>query len=57
MLNFIRNSLGNLETLEFGEIWLTSSLLHLIARKNKLLAKEDKKFEFQLKMEFELILQ
>jgi hypothetical protein len=57
MLNFIRNSLGNLETLEFGEIWLTSSLLHLVARKNKLLAKEDKKFEFQLKMEFELILQ
>jgi hypothetical protein len=49
-LNFNRNSLENLGTLEFGEIWLTSSLLHLITRKNKFTAKENQKFEFQLKM-------
>jgi hypothetical protein len=43
--------------LEFGEIWLASSLAHLIARKNKLQAKRDQKFEFPLKIGFELILQ
>jgi hypothetical protein len=32
-------------------------LLHLIARKNKFLAKEDQKFEFHLKVGFGLILQ
>jgi hypothetical protein len=43
--------------LEFDEIWLSSSLLHLIARKNKFRAKGKQKFKFQLKMEFGLILQ
>jgi hypothetical protein len=55
-LNFNGNSLENLGTLEFDEIWLAISLLHLIARKNKFLGKEDKKFEFPLTMEFGLIL-
>jgi hypothetical protein len=54
-LDFRENSLKFLGTLEFDEIWLTSSLLHLIARKNIFLAKEDKEFEFQLKGEFGLI--
>jgi hypothetical protein len=45
-----------LGTLEFVEIWLASSLLHLIARKNKLPAKGNQKFEFPLKMGFGLIL-
>jgi hypothetical protein len=54
-LNFHRNSLENLGNLEFDEIWLTSSLLHLIARKNNLPAQEDQKFEFPMKMEFGLI--
>jgi hypothetical protein len=54
-LNFHRNSLENLGSLEFDEIWLTSSLLHLIARKNKFAAKEDQKFEFPLKIVFGLI--
>jgi hypothetical protein len=51
-----KNSLENLETLDFNEIWLASSLLHLIARKNKFPAKGDQKFEFSLKMEVRLIL-
>jgi hypothetical protein len=42
--------------LELDEIWLTSSLLHIIARKNKIPAKDDQQFEFPLKMEFGLIL-
>jgi hypothetical protein len=46
-----------LGTLEFDEIWLVSSLLYLIARKNKFPAKEDQKFEFPLKMGFGMILQ
>jgi hypothetical protein len=50
------NSLDKLETLEFDEIWLTSSLLYLIAKKNEFLAKEDQKFKFLLKIEFGLIL-
>jgi hypothetical protein len=40
-LKFNRNSLNFLGTLEFAEIWLASSLSHLIARKIKFLAKED----------------
>jgi hypothetical protein len=48
--------LENLGTLGFNEIWLASSLLHLIARKNKFTAKGDQKFEFPLKMDFGLIL-
>jgi hypothetical protein len=43
--------LDKLETLEFDEIWLTSSLLHLIKKENEFLAKEDQKFEFLLKLE------
>jgi hypothetical protein len=54
-LNFNRNSLKILRTLEFDEIWLEISLLHLIARKNKSPAEEDHEFEFLLKMDFELI--
>jgi hypothetical protein len=54
-LDFKENSPEFLGTLEFDEIWLTSSLLHLIARKNIFLAKEDKEFEFQLKRDFGLI--
>jgi hypothetical protein len=49
-LIFHRNSLKNLGTLEFDEIWLKSSCLHLVAWKiNKFLAKEDQKIEFPLK--------
>jgi hypothetical protein len=33
-------------TLEFDEIWLAWSFLHLIARKNKFPLKGDQKFEF-----------
>jgi hypothetical protein len=56
-LNFNRNSLEIIRTLEFDEIWLASSLLHLIARKNKSPTKEDQEFEFLLKMRFGLISQ
>ncbi len=56
-LNFHRNSLKILGTLDFGETWLASSLLHLIASKNKFQAKGDEKFEFPLNMSFGLILQ
>jgi hypothetical protein len=55
VLNFHRNSLEILRTLEFDEIWLTSSLLHLIARKKEFPANEDQKFEFHLKIDFGLI--
>jgi hypothetical protein len=51
------NSLDKHETLEFGEIWLTSSLLHLIAKEIEFSAKEDQKFESLLKLEFGLISQ
>jgi hypothetical protein len=51
-LNFKENSLEILGTLEFDEIWLTSSLSDLIASKNKFPVKGDKKFEFLLEMEF-----
>jgi hypothetical protein len=54
-LNSHRNSLEILGTLEFDEIWLASSLLHLTTTKNKFAAKEYQKFEFLLKMEFGLI--
>jgi hypothetical protein len=54
-LNSHRNSLEILGTLEFDEIWLASSLLHLVSRKNKFAAKEDQKFEYILKIEFGLI--
>jgi hypothetical protein len=46
-----KKSLEILGSLEFDEIWLTSSLLHHIARKNIFPAKEDQNFEFLLKME------
>jgi hypothetical protein len=49
-----KNSLDKLETLEFDEIWLTSSLLHLIAKEDEFPAIEDQNFEFHLKLEFEL---
>jgi hypothetical protein len=52
-----QSSLDKLGTLEFDEIWLTSSLLHLIAKENEFPAKEDQKFEFLLKLEFGLISQ
>jgi hypothetical protein len=42
--------------LEFGKIWLVSSLLHLIARKNKFSAKGDQRFECPPKMGFGWIL-
>jgi hypothetical protein len=42
---------------KFDEIWLASSLLHLIERKNKFPAKGNQNFEFQWKMEFGLISQ
>jgi hypothetical protein len=54
-LNSHRNSLEILGTLEFDEIWLAGSLLNLVSRKNKFVAKENQKFEFLLKMEFGLI--
>jgi hypothetical protein len=44
-----KNSLEFHGTLGFNKIWLASSLLHLIARKNKFPAKEDQKYEFPLK--------
>jgi hypothetical protein len=40
-LNYHRNLLEILGTLEFDEIWLACSLLHFIARKNKFSVKED----------------
>jgi hypothetical protein len=39
-----KNSLDKLGTLGFDEIWLTSSLLHLIAKENEFPTKEDQKF-------------
>jgi hypothetical protein len=50
-----KKSLEILGTLDFNEIGLASSLLHLIVRKNKCPAKGDQKSEFLLKMEFGLI--
>jgi hypothetical protein len=41
----------NLGTLDFDEIWPARSLIHLIAKKNPFLSKEDQKFEFHSKWE------
>jgi hypothetical protein len=49
--------LDKLGTLEFDEIWISSSLLHHIAKENEFPAKEDQRFEFLLKMGFGLISQ
>jgi hypothetical protein len=56
-LNFNRNLLEILGTLDFIEIWPASSLLHLIARENHFPAKEDQKVEFHSKREIGLISQ
>jgi hypothetical protein len=48
-LNFNKNLLEILGTLDFKEIWPASSLLHFIARKNQFPSKEDKKFEVHSK--------
>jgi hypothetical protein len=53
--NSLENSLENLGTLDFDEIWPASSLLHLTTRKNQFISKEDQKFEFHPKWEFGLI--
>jgi hypothetical protein len=52
-----KKSLDKLGSLEFDDIWLTSSLLHFIAKENEFPAKEDQKIEFPLKLEFGLISQ
>jgi hypothetical protein len=54
-LNFDRNLLEFLGTLEIDKIWLVGSVVHLIVTKNKFSAKGDQEFELQLKREFELI--
>jgi hypothetical protein len=54
-LNFNRNLLEILGTLDFNNIWPESSLLHLITRKNQFPAKENQKLEFQSKREIGLI--
>jgi hypothetical protein len=41
--------------LDFNEIWPASSLIHVVAKKNTFLLKEDQKFEVHSKREFELI--
>jgi hypothetical protein len=41
--------------LDFDEIWLASSWLHLNVRKNNFLSKEDQNFEFHSKRKFGLI--
>jgi hypothetical protein len=53
--NSLENSLENLGTLDFDEIWPASSWLHLIARKNQFSSNEDQKFESHLKRKFKLI--
>jgi hypothetical protein len=55
--NSLENSLENLGTLDFDEIWPPSSWLHLITRKNQFPSKEDQKFELHSKREFGLISQ
>jgi hypothetical protein len=42
--------------LDFDEILLASSCLHLISRKNNFLPKKDQNFKFHLKKKFRLIL-
>jgi hypothetical protein len=55
-LNFDKNLLKILRTLEFVGIWPASSLPHLIVRKkNKFPSKGDQKFEFLVGEEFGLI--
>jgi hypothetical protein len=53
--NSLENSLEKLGTLDFDEIWPTSSELPLIARKNQFPSKEDQNFESHSKKEFRLI--
>jgi hypothetical protein len=55
--NSLEISLENLGTLDFNEIWPASSLIHVVAKKNPFLLKEDQKFEVHSKREFELISQ
>jgi hypothetical protein len=50
-----KNGLEILGNLKFDEIWPGVSLFHLVARKNKFLAKVGRKLEFLLKVGFELI--
>jgi hypothetical protein len=52
--NSLENSLENLGTLDFDEIWLASSWLHLIARKNQFLSNEDSKIWIPLKNEIQI---
>jgi hypothetical protein len=40
---------GNSCNFDFNEVWPASSLLHLIAKKNHFLVKEDQKVEFHSK--------
>jgi hypothetical protein len=54
-LNFDRKSLKISRTLDFDEIWLARSWLHLIASKNIFLPKEGQNFEFHSKRKFGLI--
>jgi hypothetical protein len=54
-LNFDKNLLKILRTLEFVGIWPASSLPNLIVRKNKFPSKGDQKFEFLAGEEFGLI--
>jgi hypothetical protein len=49
--------LKTLGDLEFDETWPTTSILHLIERKNKFQANMGQEFEIPLKVEFGLILQ
>jgi hypothetical protein len=44
--------LKKLENLEFDQIWLTSSLLHLVLRENKFQANIGQGFEFLSNVEF-----
>jgi hypothetical protein len=53
--NLLENSLQNLGTLDFDEIWPASSWLHLIARKKQFPSKEDQKVEFHSKCKIWLI--
>jgi hypothetical protein len=54
-VNFDRNLLKILSTMEFDGIWPASSLPHLIVRKNEFPSKGDQKFEFLTREEFGLI--
>jgi hypothetical protein len=54
-INSLENSLEKLGTFDFDKICPIISWLHLIARKNQFLSKEDQKFEFHSKRKFGLI--